>query len=81
MKLPAVAMAITIQGEPPATSIPTSSTSALKGTTVAARNEPIKSPKYPKSSNQVIINSKCRIQNAKLKFRMQNSKKSLNSQL
>ena len=70
-KLPAVAMAITSQGEPPATSIPTNSTSALNGTTVAAKNEPTKSPKYPKSSNQS-INSECKMQNAE--FRMQNAK-------
>jgi tryptophan-rich sensory protein len=47
--------------------MPISNTSALNGTTVAARNEPMKSPKYPKSSSQP-INSKCRIQNAKLKI-------------
>jgi len=78
-KLPIVAMAMTIQGEPPATSIPTNRTSALNGTTVDARNDPIKSPKYPKSNNQSIASAKIRMQNAKCKMqnakcRMQNAK-------
>ena len=67
-KLPIVAMAITAQGEPPATSIPTNRTSALNGTTVDARNDPIKSPKYPKSNSQSIASAKIRIQNAECKI-------------
>jgi hypothetical protein len=67
MKLPAVAMLMTAHGEPPAMSMPISSTSALKGTIVAAKNEPINRPQYPRSNNQSssIVVAKLKIKNVK----------------
>ena len=50
-QLPRVATATVVTGSPPRASMPTSSTSELNGKTVAARNAPRKSPKYPYSSN------------------------------
>jgi hypothetical protein len=41
--------------------MPMSNTSALNGTTVEARNEPMNNPMYPSSSNQSITIAKIKL--------------------